>query len=104
MKVFISQPMNGKSEKEINERREEIIQIIENRYLNKHIEFIYSIIDSEPNNDVENIPVWYLGESIKKLSTATLAYFDSGWQKARGCRIEHQICKDYNIPIFYFWN
>lgn len=102
MKVFISQPMRGKTQEEINKRREEIIQIIENRYLNEHIEFVYSIIDTEPTEDVRNVPVWYLGKSIELLATATLAYFDFGWATARGCRIEHKICEEYNIPIFSF--
>lgn len=102
MKVFISQPMRERSQKEIEQRREEIKNIIKKRYLNGDIEFVYSVINEEPDDNVENIPVWYLAKSIDKLSTATLAYFDMGWINARGCRIERQICEEYNIPIFNF--
>lgn len=99
MKVFISQPMSGKTNEEIIARRKEIIEMIENKYLNENISFVYSIIEDEPSNDTPYKPVWYLGDSIKKLATATLAYFDKGWQKARGCCIEHDVCELYKIPI-----
>ena len=26
-------------------------------------------------------------------------YFDDGWEKARGCRIERNICNEYDIKI-----
>lgn len=97
MRVFISQPMRNKTQEEIETRRAEIIKAINNKYLNEHIEFIYSIIEQNPV-DTTYIPVWYLGESIKKLSNATIAYFDKGWEMARGCQIEYNVCKAYNIP------
>ena len=97
MKIFISQPMNGKTEEQIKKRRNEIISIIKNRYLN-HIDFVYSIIDQEPNEDVYYPPVWYLAKSIEKLSTVTMVYFDKGWEQARGCQIEYNICRTYGIP------
>ena len=97
MKVFISQPMKGIEQEKINSRREEIIQAIKDRYLNENIEFLYSIITEYPNEDIENVPVWYLAKSIDKLSQATLAYFDEGWDNARSCVIEHKICEDYKI-------
>lgn len=101
MRVFISQPMNGKTDEEINNRRKEIIEAIKNRYLNENIEFIYSVIDDKIDETVNNIPVWYLGKSILLLSTATLVCFDKNWTHARGCKIEHKICEEYNIPTTY---
>lgn len=104
MKVFISQPMKDKTQEEIETRRKEIIETIRNRYLNDNIEFIYSVIEEQPNANVQNIPVWYLAKSIDMLSTATLTYFDEGWENARGCRIEHRICEDYGIQFIDYIN
>lgn len=98
MKVFISQPMSGKSQEEIDNQRENAINKIKNKYLNENIEFIYSIIEEEPNNNIFTIPVWYLSKSIEKMAEATLVYFDKGWEMANGCLIEYQICKKYGIP------
>ena len=66
MKIFISQPMNGKSDEEIIQEREEIIKVLEDRFGKDNIEFIDSFFD-DTVKDV-NIPVFLLGESIKKLS------------------------------------
>ena len=98
MKVFISQPMRGISQEEIDSRRQEIIDKIKDKYLNENIEFIYSIIIEEPPEEINYSTVWYLSKSIEKLADATLVYFDKGWEKTRGCQIEYNICKAYNIP------
>ena len=99
MKVFISQPMKGIAQEEIDKRRNKIIRAIQDRYLNENIEFIYSIITEYPNEDIENVPVWYLAKSIDGLSKATLAYFDEDWENAMGCVIEHKICENYGIKF-----
>lgn len=43
-------------------------------------------------------PARILGMSIELMSDADLVIFAEGWQYARGCRIEHRVCQDYNIP------
>ena len=43
--------------------------------------------DGEPKT-----PLWYLGESIKLLGQADIAYFCKDWEKYRGCCIEHECC------------
>ena len=76
--------------------------MIKDRYLNANIEFVYSFIDSEPSDDIEYTSVWYLGESIKELSKATIAYFDKGYEKADGCNIELNVCNLYGIPTIFY--
>lgn len=44
-------------------------------------------------------PLEYLGESIKVLAQADIAYFARGWNKARGCRIEYMCAKEYGIDV-----
>lgn len=92
MKVFISQPMRGKSSKEIKEERVKAINYIESVLTN--VEIIDSYFDDFNKN--EN-PLMYIARSIECLSKADIAFFIGNWYENRGCRIEHQCCIDYGI-------
>ena len=37
-------------------------------------------------------------DSLEFLSGADIAYFAKDWQKARGCKIEHERAVEYGIP------
>ena len=58
----------------------------------KEIEVIDSFFDGEPKT-----PLWYIGESIKLLGQADIAYFCKDWEKYRGCCIEYECCVRYSI-------
>jgi hypothetical protein len=94
MKVFISQPMKGLSEKEIKSNREKAIKNIKNLY-GDDAEIIDSYIDSD------GTPLWCLGKSIELLSTADIAYFVKDWNTARGCRIEYMCADNYGIGAYF---
>lgn len=94
-KLFISQPMRGKTNEEIMLVREKAIKSAE-RELGESVEVIDSFFKDAPH-DAQ--PLWYLGESLKLLSTADAAYFAKGWEDARGCRIELQCAIDYEIEL-----
>lgn len=96
MRVFISQPMNGKNDEEILRERDEAIKEIK-KNISDDIEVIDSFFQSAP---VDARPLYFLGKSLELLSTADIAYFCRGWDLARGCRIEHQCCLEYGIKIF----
>ena len=90
-KLFISQPMRGKTEEEILAVREQAKREIEASWMEKVI-----VIDSFIRNaPVDAKPLWYLGKSLELLSTADIAYFAKGWEEARGCRIEHECAQEY---------
>lgn len=94
MQVFISQPMNGKTNEEIRNERESVVRILETEG--------YTILDSivsESAPETSHEGVWYLGKSILLLSIADAVYFMDGWEDARGCKIEHTIAIDYNLNI-----
>lgn len=93
-KLFISQPMNGKTDDEVLAERSNAIQAAKD-YLSDEIEVIDSFIQYAP---ADAKPLWYLGESLKLLSKADIVYFAPGWTKARGCKIEHTCAKEYRIP------
>lgn len=94
MKVFISQPMKGLSEKEIKSNREKAIKNIKNLYGDD-----VEIIDSHIKR--EGTPLWCLGKSIELLSTADIAYFCKGWNTTRGCRIEYMCADNYGIGAYF---
>jgi hypothetical protein len=94
MQVFISQPMAGLTENEIFATRNDIC----NKFNIEDEELIESYRkDNVPHKDV-NTSVWCLGDSIRLMSEANLVIFAPGWDEARGCCIEHDICVDYGIP------
>ena len=97
MRVFISQPMRDKTDIEIKEEREAIIDITKSKY-GEDVEIIDSFLEGVPH---EAKPLYYLGESFKLLSTADLAVFANGWEEARGCSMEHKACLEYGIEILY---
>lgn len=96
-KVFISCPMNGKSDEEIMEIRRNAELRIKHDW-DFRIEIIDSFFRGAP---ADAKPLWYLGESLKELSRADMAYFTKDWAKSRGCRIEHEAAVAYGIEVIY---
>ena len=94
MKLFISQPMAGKTDKEILDERERVIRSVKELFPDKEIEEIKSFFEDAPHDAT---PLWYLGESIKLLGQADIAYFCKDWENYRGCCIEHECCVRYLI-------
>lgn len=99
-KLFISQPMKGKTDEEILREREQAVREAE-KYLKENgmqeeVQVIDSFFQSAP---VGARPLWFLGKSLELLSTADLVYFAKGWEEARGCRIEHMCAVQYELQI-----
>ena len=95
MKIFISQPMNGKEAEEIQKEREEAICALKAKY-GKDVEIIDSFVKDFPK---DANAVWFLGRAIELLSSADGALFLRNWYEARGCRIERWICHEYGIEM-----
>ena len=93
-KLFISQPMKGKTDEEIIHERNVATRRAK-AVLKEDVEIIDSFFEKAPS---DANPVSFLSQSIKLLSTADIAYFAVGWDKARGCKIEHEVCIQYGIP------
>ena len=92
-KLFISQPMRGKSDEEILAVREMAIKAAE-EMIGEQVEVIASFFQSAP---ADARPLWFLGKSLELMATADVVYFADGWQEARGCRIEHECAVEYGI-------
>ena len=104
MKAMISQPMAGKSEEEIVETRNNAVKFLES----KGSEVVNTLFTDEwyspeamKERGVVNIPLCFLAKSLENMSKCEVAYFCKGWQKARGCLIEHQAAEKYGLKIFY---
>lgn len=96
-KLFISQPMRNKTDEEILKERELAIQEAKEQ-LGEDVKIIDSFFQNgEELAGVKRSGVYWLGKSLELLSTADVAYFASGWEKARGCIIEHEVAKEYGI-------
>jgi hypothetical protein len=94
-KLFISQPMRGKTDEEILAVRAKAIESAE-RNLGEKVEVIDSFFQNAP---VDANPLWYLAKSLELLSTADVAYFAKGWEQYRGCRIENTCAVEYGIEL-----
>lgn len=92
--IFISQPMGGRSDDEINAERRRVIEIARQQFGDVDaLETFFS--DFGPAAK----PLDYLARSIEFLAKADVAIFAPGWQDARGCRIEHQCALEYGILV-----
>lgn len=90
-KLFISQPMKGKTDEEIEAERA------------KAVEEAKAVIDSFfKDAPVDARPLWFLGKLIELLSVADAAYFAKDWDKYRGCKIEHTCAVEYGIKVIEY--
>lgn len=92
-KIFISQPMKGKTIEEIENRRKELIDM----FTFGSVEIIDTFFKDGGDKD----PLICLGEAIKLMNEANLVVFDSGWEHANGCVIEHECAVRYGKKIMY---
>ena len=94
LKVFISQPMDGRSEEDIKRERESLISYTKVIF-KEDVEILNSYIDNYDGN-----ACGVLGKSIEILSQADVAVFGQGYERARGCRIEYMCATEYGIQTF----
>lgn len=95
MRVFLSQPMNGRSDQEILNERQEILELLQTKFLD------VELLDTFFTDACQWGPLQCLGKAIELLADADCAFFAAGWEQARGCRIEHACCEEYKIRILY---
>lgn len=92
MKIMISQPMKGKTEKEIKDEREWLIKQLQE----EGHEVLETVFD---DFDCYASPIAYLARSIEYLDKADAVVFMKGWESARGCIIEYEVARRYNKYI-----
>ena len=95
-RLFISQPMRGKSDEEILAVREKAVASAE-RYLGEKVEVIDSFFQGVAREG--NRGLCLLGKSLELLATADVAYFAKDWENYRGCKIENLCAVEYGIDV-----
>ena len=101
---MLSQPMAGKSDEEIRTTRERAIDALKSagyEVVNTLFTDEWYSRENMKKRGVVQIPLCFLAKSIEKMSLCHAAYFCKGWEKARGCRIEHEIAKAYGLEIIH---
>ena len=103
-KAMLSQPMAGKTEEEIIETRNRAISALKAQ----GYEIVNTLFTDEwysnekmEKRGVVQIPLCFLAKSLENMSLCHAAYFCKGWEKARGCRIEHEAAVAYGLNIVY---
>ena len=101
---MLSQPMAGKTEKEIIDTRKRAVAELKKR----GYEIVNTLFTDEwysqqsmKQRGVVQIPLCFLAKSLENMSLCHAAYFCKGWENARGCRIEHEAAKAYGLEIIY---
>ena len=104
MKAMISQPMAGKTDEQIVATREKATASLEAM----GYEVVNTLFTDEWYGDeamrergVVQVPLCYLAKSLENMSLCHAAYFVKGWEKARGCRIEHDAAVAYGLEVLY---
>lgn len=103
-KIMISQPMNGFTDEQIVETRDRFLKYAKNQnfeVINTYFTDEWYSKESMKERGVEQIPLCFLAKSIENMSLCNFAYFAKGWENARGCKIEHEIAKNYGLKIIY---
>lgn len=103
-KAMISQPMAGKTDEQIVASRERATASLEAM----GYEVVNTLFTDEwysgeamEERGVVQVPLCYLAKSLKNMSLCHVAYFCKGWEKARGCRIEHDAAVAYGLEVLY---
>lgn len=98
MKIFISQPMRGKTEQQILDERMKAVTKVSELFNDKEV-----IIAESYQKDLHKNanPLYCLSKSLELMSKCDLVVFVEGYQNARGCKIEHECAKEYGYGILY---
>ena len=96
LKVFISQPMSGKTSEEIRVVRDGAKIRLCRFYHDYFLEFIESFNPSALGDDK---PIEELGKCISLMQDADVVYFAKGYKKSRGCAVEFETASKYGKRI-----
>ena len=101
-KIFVSVPMSGRTDKEIDQAvkrtiddycmkdgPENYVNIRTNtKFINNNDYYTRKCIDPR---HAKIPPLVYLGVAISRMANCDDVIFGEGWEKARGCRVEKMI-------------
>lgn len=97
-KLFISQPIDGKTRKEIEKVTRKSARMIKD-LLKDTVEIVDSFVTRDAAPEDVNADFWYLGESIKRMGQADIVYFAEGYQSDKRCMIEYLCASAYGMRV-----
>jgi hypothetical protein len=103
-KIMISQPMAGLTDGQIVDARNRFLQFAEKENLevvNTLFQDDWYSNDAMTSRGVIQIPLCFLAKSLEAMSLCHKAYFAKGWERARGCIIEHDVAMRYGLELIY---
>ena len=101
LNVFISQPMSNKSKDEIFETKERIIKKVKDYFQTDDLKFMKSYFETKYSKKLKNESLYFLSKSLKVLSKSDVIIMASGWENSRGCKIEYECARLYDIMVIY---
>ena len=112
MKVFVSQPMSGLTNEEINENRIKSMEVLQflnpdiiieydpaSLYIQEDLEMEESLSVDDPNTTKNRISLFYFLRSVQHMVGKDAIVFLDGWQDSRGCILEYFIAKAFGLTI-----
>ena len=92
--VFLSYPMNGKTEDEMSMMRNAMMT---------NYDAVTKCTNAYISNHECNLPsrLECLGEAIKLMGKADIVLFHPDWDKARGCKVENYAAVTYEKGVLY---
>jgi hypothetical protein len=95
-RVFVSQPMKGKTNEAILSERKNALEWLKNTV--GEFELIDTFFRDYTGNRLQ-----FLGKSISEgLALADVALFIGDWEHFDGCRCEQFIAAQYHVPCLYY--
>lgn len=96
MKIYISLPITGY---DLSERMNYADCVKRNLLLINPQAEVVTPFDVNPYQELSYAE--YMGNDIAALLTSDAVYFCKGWDKSRGCRLEHSAAFEYKISKIY---
>ena len=96
-KIYISQPMRGRSTDAIIAERKALVADAAVALQTDEVE----VLDTYLNGNTNKPPLHLLALALEKMADADAVIFAPGWRDARGCRVEHLAASEYGISIIH---
>lgn len=106
MRVFLSLPMSGYTDEEIQHSIDWMQEIITESKIfgDEEVQFFHNL-GCRPSDsqiaEAKEAPLLYLGSAIIKMANMDAVVFHQAWEDARGCMAESYVAYKYGIPSYY---
>lgn len=95
-KIYISQPMQGKTASEILAERKRLIADAAVALREDELKVLDTLF-----TDQDASPLGMLAKGLALMAEADAVIFAPGWKDARGCRVEHLAAAEYDLKIIH---